>query len=261
MSRLAFYILTAAILGNAHLATADEPADSAVMSGELNEVVVEGRVLGNYRHSGAVNSREIISAAGLKKMACCTLAESFENSASVSVGYSDAISGARQIKMLGLAGTYVQMLDESRPVMRGMSAPYSLSYTPGDWLQSIQVSKGVSSVTAGHDAITGQINLEYRKSTGDERLHTNFYFDDMLHPELTLTSALHLTDDKNVSTIIMAHGSWDTDWREMSAMDRNKDGFRDLPRTRRLDIANRWLWLTPGGCKCVGAHASRPSDA
>ena len=112
----------------------------------------------------------MISFAGLCKMACCNLAESFENSASVTVGYSDAISGARQIKMLGLAGTYTQILDENRPIMRGLSAPYGLSYTPGMWLNSIQVSKGISSVTAGHEAITGQINLEHRKPTDDERL-------------------------------------------------------------------------------------------
>ena len=125
----------------------------------LDYVVVEGNLSGNYvKRDGLVKS-EMISFAGLCKMACCNLAESFENSASVTVGYSDAISGARQIKMLGLAGTYTQILDENRPIMRGLSAPYGLSYTPGMWLNSIQVSKGVASVTAGHEAITGQINL------------------------------------------------------------------------------------------------------
>ena len=72
---------------------------------EIDEVVVEG-TLGNYiKHDGILKG-ETISFAGLCKMACCSLAESFENSASVTVGYSDAISGARQIKMLGLTGTY-----------------------------------------------------------------------------------------------------------------------------------------------------------
>ena len=48
-------------------------------------------------------------------MACCNLADSFENSASVTVGYSDAVTGARQIRILGLSGVYTQMLDENRP--------------------------------------------------------------------------------------------------------------------------------------------------
>lgn len=213
----------------------------------LDEVVVETTLRGNYLNRASLAKTETISRVGLSKMACCTVAESFENSAAVTVGYSDAVSGARQIKMLGLAGTYTQLLDESRSMMRGLAAPYSLDYTPGDWLKSIQVSKGVSSVTSGHEAITGQINLEYRKPTDDERLHLNFYLNDMLRPELNLTSAIRLKEDKSLSTIILAHGSIDTDWREMNAMDRNHDGFRDLPRTRQVDVANRWLWLTPGG--------------
>lgn len=221
--------------------------DSTAMHTTLGEVVVQGNQRGNYLSRNAVEKREMITVTGLKKMACCTLAESFENSATVSVGYSDAVSGTRQIKMLGLAGTYTQFLDESRPTMRGLSAGYALNYTPGDWLQSIQVSKGVTSVTTGHDAITGQINLEYRKPTDDERLHVNLYLDDMLRPELNLTSAIHFNEEKSLSTIIMAHGSIDTDWREMGAMDRNHDGFRDMPRTRQVDVANRWLWIAPGG--------------
>lgn len=225
--------------------TAD--SDTLQMSGALDEIVIESAVRGNQLSMSTIEKRETITSAGLKKMACCTLAESFENSASVSVGYDDAVSGTRQIKMLGLAGVYTQFLDESRPFMRGLVSPYALNYTPGDWLRSIQVSKGVTSVTAGHEAITGQINLEYRKPTDDEKLHVNLYLDDMLRPEINLTSAIHFKEDKSLSTIIMAHGSLDTEWREMRAMDKNHDGFRDLPRTRQLDIANRWLWLAPNG--------------
>ncbi|MBO7608955.1 MAG: TonB-dependent receptor [Muribaculaceae bacterium] len=217
------------------------------LNATLGEVVVEGAVRGNYLSSAGIAKHEMITRVGLKKMACCTLAESFENSAAVSVGYSDAVSGTRQIRLLGLAGIYTQFLDESRPTMRGLSAPYALSHISGDWLQSIQVSKGISSVTTGHEAITGQINLEFRKPTDNEKLHLNLYFDDMLRPEVNLTSAIALNEDKSLSTVFMAHGSIDTDWREMGAMDRNKDGFRDQPRTRQLDVANRWFWLASSG--------------
>ena len=157
---------------------------------DIDAVVIESAQRGNYAKSSGITRDEQISFAGLCKMACCSLAESFENSASVTVGYSDAISGARQIKMLGLAGTYTQILDENRPIMQGAGAAYGLSYTPGMWLNSIQVSKGVSSVTAGHEAITGQINLEHRKPTDDERLFLNLYIDSELRPEINLSSAI-----------------------------------------------------------------------
>ena len=211
----------------------------------LETVVINSNQSGNYvKRMGTVKT-EMISFAGLCKMACCNLAESFENSASVTVGYSDAVSGARQIKMLGLAGTYTQILDENRPIMRGLSAPYGLSYTPGMWLNSIQVSKGVSSVTAGHEAITGQINLEQRKPTDTERLFVNLYLDDELRPEANITSAIPLSD--KLSTIIMLHGSTDTEARSMHHMDKNHDSFRDMPRSNQINVANRWLYTTSNG--------------
>ena len=210
----------------------------------VGEVVIEGRQSGNYVKSEGLVKSEMISFAGLCKMACCNLAESFENSASVTVGYSDAISGARQIKMPGLAGTYTQILDENRPIMRGLSAPYGLSYTPGMWLSSIQVSKGVASVTAGHEAITGQINLEHRKPTDEERLFVNLYLDDQLRPEVNLSSAFPVTKDKKLSSIILFHGSADTDVREM---DHNHDRFCDQPETNLLSLANRWVYAADNG--------------
>lgn len=211
---------------------------------ELEGVVVEGALSGNFVKQDGIVKGEMISFAGLCKMACCNLAESFENSASVTVGYSDAISGARQIKMLGLAGTYTQILDENRPIMRGLSAPYGLSYTPGMWLNSIQVSKGVASVTAGHDAITGQINLEHRKPTDSERLFVNLYLDDELRPEANITTAFPVSKDGKLTSILLLHGSGDTDVRKM---DHNDDGFRDLPLSTQFNVANKWLYAADNG--------------
>ena len=208
----------------------------------VESVVVEGTLRGNYISHEGILKNENISFAGLCKMACCNLAESFENSASVTVGYSDAISGARQIKMLGLAGTYTQILDENRAIMRGLSAPYGLGYTPGMWLNSIQVSKGISSVTAGHEAVTGQINLEHRKPTDEERFFLNLYLDNELKPEVNLSTALPVTKDKRLSTVILAHASADT-----HNFDHNHDGYRDLPMARQFNIANRWLYQGENG--------------
>ena len=211
---------------------------------ELEGVVVEAAQSGNFVKRDGIVKGEMISFAGLCKMACCNLAESFENSASVTVGYSDAISGARQIKMLGLAGTYTQILDENRPVMRGLSAPYGLSYTPGMWLNSIQVSKGVASVTAGHDAFTGQINLEHRKPTDEERLFVNLYLDDELRPEANISTAFPVSRDGRLTSVLLLHGSADTDVRKM---DHNGDGFRDLPRSAQFNVANKWLYAADNG--------------
>ena len=207
----------------------------------IDEIVIEG-IANNKIRQNSVMVGETISFAGLCKMACCNLAESFENSAAVTVGYSDAVSGSRQIKMLGLAGTYTQILDENRPIMRGIGSPYGLNYTPGMWLNSIQVSKGIASVTAGHEAMTGQINLEYRKPTDEEKFFLNLYFDNELKPEVNIAMPFALDKEERLTTNILLHYSGDT-----QALDHNGDGFRDLPMAQQFNVANRWLYQAPNG--------------
>ena len=183
---------------------------------------------------------EVITAAGLCKMACCALAESFENSASVTVGYSDAISGARQIKLLGLSGIYTQMLDENRPVMRGLSNPFGLSYIPGQWLESIQIAKGPSSVVNGLEAITGQINVEHRKPTDETPLFINLYGSTDSMYEANVVSALQFNE--RWSTVFLAHAGG-----TVRSEDMNGDGFRDSPEELQFNFANRWLYYAPSG--------------
>ncbi|MDR2065795.1 MAG: TonB-dependent receptor [Prevotellaceae bacterium] len=201
----------------------------------LNEANVVARQKGSYISKLSPIITEIITSAGLSKLACCNLAESFENSASVSVGYSDAVSGARQIRMLGLAGTYVQMLDENIPTLRGIASTYGLSFTPGQWLESIQVSKGTSSVLNGYEAIAGQINVEHLKPDNSEPLFVNLYGDNDARFEANITSALKLND--KLSTVIFTHGSTDA-----KAHDDNNDGFIDTPKKKQINAGNRWLY-------------------
>jgi len=206
----------------------------------LNEVRVVGRQAGNYISKMTPVKTEVISAAGLCKMACCNLAESFENSASVTVGYADAITGARQIRLLGLSGQYTQMLDENRPVMRGIAAPFGLSYIPGQWLESIQIAKGPSSVVNGLEAITGQINMEHRKPTAEQPLFVNLFMSDKLRAEANVASSLQLNE--KWSTVILGHFSTDP-----MGHDGNHDGFKDDPLTTQINFSNRWLYTPSNG--------------
>lgn len=207
---------------------------------ELESVVVTGRQEANFLSRTANIKTEVISAAGLCKMACCSLAESFESSASVSVGYSDAVTGAKQIKLLGLSGSYTQMLDETRPVMRGLASPFGLSYIPGQWLESIQIAKGPSSVVNGLEAITGQINMEHRKPTAENPLFVNLFMNSNLRTEANLASSLQLND--KWSTVVQGHFSKDN-----KVHDGNDDMFRDDPLTQQFNFDNRWLYFDPSG--------------
>ena len=207
---------------------------------ELNAARVVGKQEGNFLSKITPVKTEVITAAGLCKMACCNLAESFENSASVTVGYADAITGARQIRLLGLSGIYTQMLDENRPVMRGIAAPFGLSYIPGQWLESIQIAKGPSSVVNGLEAITGQINLEHRKPTAEQPLFLNLFLSNTLRTEATVASSLQLNN--KWSTVMLGHFSTDP-----KGHDGNHDGFKDEPVSMQFNVSNRWLYLAENG--------------
>ena len=204
----------------------------------LDASVATSRMLGNTLSRGKDLRTEVISSAGLMKMACCNLAESFENSASVTVGYSDATTGARQIRLLGLSGIYTQMLDEARPIMRGLSSPFGLSFVPGSWLESIQIAKGSPSVINGVESMTGQINLEHRKPTDEKPLFINASVMNDTKTDLNVISSLQLSE--KLSTILLGHmdGNFKT-------YDMNGDGFADEPALLQFNLANRWLYYTP----------------
>ena len=217
----------------------------------LDATVFVSRQDGNYLSKGKDIRTEVISAAGLCKMACCNLAESFENSASVTVGYSDAVTGARQIRLLGQSGIYTQMLDENRPVMRGISAPWGLNFVPGQWLESIQIAKGATSVVNGVESMTGQINMEHRKPTDEKPLYVQASIMSDTKADLNVISALQFDELSTWSTVILAHLDGN-----LTSMDHNGDGFMDDPRQLNFSLANRWLYFGQDGVQVrCGARA------
>ena len=210
---------------------ADTVADKAV---DLQNVTITSRRSGTRRMGGAVNG-VLINREELFKAACCNLGESFTTNPSVDVNYSDAATGAKQIKLLGLSGTYVQMLTENLPNFRGAAAPYSLDYVPGPWMNSIQVSKGSSSVRNGYESITGQIDVEYLKPDNDEGVTVNLYGGTLGRLEANADANVHL-DDK-LSTEVLLHYQDDLGHHDM-----NDDGFLDQPNVRQWNLQNRWKW-------------------
>ncbi len=183
---------------------------------------------------------QVITGEGLRKAACCNLSESFESSASVDVSYSDAITGAKQIQMLGLAGVYSQLMLENTPYIRGLSTPFGLLYVPGSWMESINVSKGTASVINGYESITGQIDVNYKKpENNEEKLFLNVFLNTMLKSELNANTRFKVTD--NASTMLLFHFE-----NNPLKIDHNKDGFLDYPLSTQINFMNRWDYRKPG---------------
>lgn len=202
---------------------------------ELDEVVVSERRMGTIASRTSVLQTQRITFDEICRAACCNLAESFETNPSVDVSYADAATGARQIKLLGLSGTYVQMLTENYPNFRGAASLYGLDYVPGAWMESIQVSKGTSSVKNGYEALAGQINVEFKKPPTADIVSANLFASDAGRYEGNADASWHVND--KLSTGLLVHYS-----NDKKEHDANKDGFLDIPHKEQVNLMNRWYY-------------------
>ncbi|HOZ85708.1 MAG TPA: TonB-dependent receptor [Niabella sp.] len=209
-------------------------------SGNLKEVIVTSRNPSSYVSSISVLNKLNLGPKELTKAACCNLSESFETSPSVDVSYSDAVTGVKQIQLLGLSGNYSQLLTENVPEIKGLASHYGMTYVPGPWLEGIQLTKGVGSVVNGYESIAGQINIEEKKPDIDDKFFLNLYGNTMGRMEANINTA-HKLNNK-WSTGILAHGNLSS-----RKVDDNKDGFVDIPTGSQWNIINRWKYQDNNG--------------
>ena len=202
---------------------------------QIEEVTVLQRKKGKVKSRTEAFDTEKINSEELCRAACCNLSEAFETNASVDVAYSDAATGAKQIRLLGLSGTYVQLIQENTPAVRGLAQNFGLEYIPGPWMQSIQVSKGTSSVINGYEATSGQINVELLKPQTQNPLSLNLMVNSEAMAEANIMGGWQIKD--HLYTGILAHYGGG-----FMAMDGNHDTFADMPKTQNANLANRWFY-------------------
>ena len=201
----------------------------------LDEVTITSRkqaTAKSYLHSQNIIT---VSSDELLKAACCNLSESFETNPSIDVNFADAVTGTRQIKMLGLTSPYILIATENIPSIRGASQAYGLSFIPGTWVQSIQITKGAGSVVNGYESIAGQINAELQKPTTDDRLFVNAY--GAANGRLELNTHLNTNVNDKWSTGLYLHGNMRDE-----KFDKNDDSFLDMPLQKQVNVMNRWQY-------------------
>ena len=171
----------------------------------------------------------------LLKAACCNLAESFETNPSIDVSFSDALTGTRQIQMLGLKSPYLQIMQENIPSIRGAAQAFGLTFTPGTWVESIQITKGAGSVVNGFESISGQINAELVKPFSDNKFFLNTY--SSLNGRLELNTHFNRRVSEKWQTGLYIHGNY-----RGEKFDKNNDNFLDAPLANQINIMNRWQY-------------------
>lgn len=220
------------------VSAAEKEVEILLVSGEvLDEVKIMTRGNTTIMSTRGPIIEQVITGEELCKAACCNLGESFTTNASVDVAYADAVTGAKQIQLLGLTGKYVQMMTENMPNFRGISSLYGLNYVPGPWMSAISVSKGAGSVINGYEAIAGQISVDYKKPPTSEKIFVNAYGSSEGMMEFNANTGIVLND--RWSTALLLHGDWLT-----MHHDSNHDGFLDMPEKKQYNLMNRWLYKT-----------------
>jgi len=218
--------------------TITEPKVIAVKLLESNDL---GTVVINAERKATqvslLDSRNIITlnSKELLKAACCNLSESFETNASIDVSYSDAVTGTKQIKMLGLTNPYILITQENIPSVRGASQAYGLTFTPGTWLESIQITKGSGSVVNGYESIAGQINTELKKPFSDDPFFINTYAS--IDGRLELNTHFNQKLNNKWSTGMYIHVN-----NRSLKRDENNDNFMDAPLSSQINLMNRWQY-------------------
>lgn len=202
---------------------------------KLDEVKVVTKRKGLQKSFTVTGNTTLVTSKELLKAACCNLAESFETNPSIDVNFSDALTGTKQIKMLGLTSPYLMITEENIPSIRGASQAYGLSFTPGTWVESIQITKGAGSVVNGYESISGQINTELIKPINDIPFFLNAYGSTDSRFELNTHLNTSLSD--KWSSSLFLHGN-----TRISKMDQNKDGFLDNPLTKQVNMLNRYQY-------------------
>jgi outer membrane receptor for ferrienterochelin and colicins len=201
---------------------------------QLKEVSVSSRLKTTYVNNYSPIRTETMLSTELLKAACCNLSESFETNPSVDVSYNDAVTGSKQIQLLGLSGNYTQLTVENLPGPRGVATPLGLNSIAGPWIESIQLTKGVGSVANGYESIAGQINVELKKPENSEKLLANLYVNDYGKTDLNLNLSKKI--GKKWSVGLLLHDNF----LNNKKLDFNNDGFRDLPTGNTLGLINRY---------------------
>ena len=201
---------------------------------QLKEVTVLSKQRTSYINNFSPIRTQTMTGKELVKAACCNLSESFETNPSVDVSYNDAVTGSKQIQLLGLSGIYTQLTVENLPGPRGIATPLGLNSIAGPWIESIQLTKGVGSVANGYESIAGQINIELKKPENSEKLLANIYVNDLGKTDLNVNVSKIIS--KKWSAALLLHDDFFTN----NKLDFNKDGFRDMPTGNTFSLVNRY---------------------
>lgn len=198
-------------------------------------VVITELTAGAFQSKASVGQVEIISAKEFSKAACCDLAGCFGTQGSVRVETNNVLTNTKSLSLLGLRSTYNQVLIDGMPLFNGLSNIYGINTIPSAVIKKIFISKGTASGIQGYEGIAGQINVITNDYDSVNKVYVNTYVNSFLESQFNVLSNYSL--GKFTKGIFGLHTT-----QMHNNMDRDDDGFLDMPKTERYSFSNKLIF-------------------
>src|SRR5688500_17358443 len=106
---------------------------------------------------------EVISQESMRATQARTLADAVEYTTGVQVESNCQNCNFSQIRLLGLAGPYTQILIDGQPIISSLAQVYGIEHIPARMLERIEVVKGGGSALYGPGSVGGVVNVISRE--------------------------------------------------------------------------------------------------
>ncbi|HYW51560.1 MAG TPA: TonB-dependent receptor plug domain-containing protein, partial [Gemmatimonadaceae bacterium] len=141
------------------------------------------------------------------------------------------------IRINGMEGPYTAVLIDGAPMMSALATVYGLNSIDPTLVEQIEIIRGPNSTLYGAEAMGGVINIVTKDPRLAPRMSVSASGTSNGETNLAIAAAPRLGGGRALVSVSGGHNSY--------FVDRNRDGFSDLPLVSRLSLMTKWTTGTP----------------
>ncbi len=148
--------------------------------------------------------------------------------------------GTQQLRMNGLAGTYSQILIDSRPIFSALAGVYGLEQIPVNMIERVEVLRGGGSAIFGSNAIAGTVNIITKEpnSNSGEVSHTTSLMGGETTDFNTSFNTSIVSSDYKAGLVLFGAA------RQRDAYDHDGDGYSEISKINMKNVGFRAYYRT-----------------
>lgn len=208
----------------------------------LNTVVTTGTLSERYVSESPVKV-DVVTPAFLQRNVTNNLMDNISFLPGLSQQVDCGVCFSNNIRINGMEGPYTAVLIDGTPLVSALATVYGLNSIDPSLIEQIEIIKGPSSTLYGSEAMGGVINIVTKDPRLAPRFSVNAFGTSNGETSIAIGAAPQIF---GVRTLLSVNGSYNSQF-----VDRNGDGFSDLPLVRRVSVLNKWV---------TGTSANRPLE-